>query len=411
MNKPLFWLGSALLLVLLFYFSMDGGLWHLDSSDYDNSGDQNEDSLDARQTDYFTMRGLEIVTYERIDGNWESERSDPIPYSFLTVLEIISDNDPSVSDTAKVMAWMFFYASIAQFFACISFLCSCYHHLRVQMDYNAFRQIANVSLIIVFLLPLLSGIYFFVAFPNAVENDTNFFSGVNEDSESFFGSITNSDYNTVFTWRPAIFYFVYTFFIPAIAVGNLIGYTPENVESYYSDATGSEFGENFMELPDHDDESHVSFREAVGYGASTITYWIGYIFVVALIGTLFSIISVWLMSKNTVTSWILVSVFGFFYFILSFALVLAISYKYLSDIRLRGNQSLVNKFSGNAKSLKKASPLRPLAKPATLVFDKKEKNNVDVSCPECSYIISVKSTGKEQELKCPECGLKGEITV
>ena len=139
MNKPLFWLGSGLLLVLLFYFSMDGGLWHLDSSDYDNSGDQNEGSLDARQTDYFTMRGLEIVTYERIDGNWESERSDPIPYSFLTVLEIISDNDPSVSDTAKVMAWMFFYASIAQFFACISFLCSCYHHLRVQMDYNAFR--------------------------------------------------------------------------------------------------------------------------------------------------------------------------------------------------------------------------------------------------------------------------------
>ncbi len=411
MSKPLYWIISGLSLVLLFYFSMDGGLWSIDSRDYENSAvEQDEDSLDYREKMYFSMRGMEVVTYDKVDGDWESETSDPIPYTFLTSLEIIEENDPNVSDMAKVMAWMFFYASIAQLFACISFFCSCYHHLKIQMEYDSLRLLANFSLAIVLILPLASGVYFFISFPNAVEADGSFFSNLDEDSNSFFGSVIGEG-NFVTSWRPAAFYFVYIFLIPAIAVVNLIGYTPENLESYYSGSSGSEFGESFMEIPDHDDDSHVSFREAVGYGASTITYWIGYIFVVSLIGVIFSLSSVWLITKNTVTSWVLVSVFGFFYFILTFALVLAISYKYLSDIRLRGNQSLVSVFSSNTNYSKKASPLMPLAKPATLFFDKKEDDEVKVSCPECSHEIAVKSTGKKQQLKCPECGLEGEITV
>ena len=230
MSKPLYWIISGLSLVLLFYFSMDGGLWSIDSRDYENNAvEQDEDSLDYREKMYFSMRGMEIVTYDKVDGDWESETSDPLPYTFLTSLEIIEENDPNVSDMAKVMAWMFFYASIAQLFACVSFFCSCYHHLKIQMEYDSLRLLANFSLAIVLILPLASGVYFFISFPNAVEADGSFFSNLDEDSNSFFGSVIG-DGNFVTSWRPAAFYFVYIFLIPAIAVVNLIGYTPENLE-------------------------------------------------------------------------------------------------------------------------------------------------------------------------------------
>ena len=124
MSKPLYWIISGLSLVLLFYFSMDGGLWSIDSRDYENSAvEQDEDSLDYREKMYFSMRGMEVVTYDKVDGDWESETSDPFPYTFLTSLEIIEENDPNVSDMAKVMAWMFFmpllhnYLLVSHFFA------------------------------------------------------------------------------------------------------------------------------------------------------------------------------------------------------------------------------------------------------------------------------------------------------
>ena len=342
-KKPLFWFVSSFFLVLLFYFSIDGGLWSIDDRDYDD-----RNNLVDRDGYYYSMRGVEYVTYAKSDDDWESKKSDLMPYTYLSSLEVISGDSPN--DVSWVMAWMFLFASTAQLFACIAFFCSGYHHLRIQWAYEKFKLLAKFSFMMVFILPLISGIIFFFAFPMAMEADSNFFSNKDENSSCivletcFIGSADLIE-NDVISWRPAIFYFVYTFFIPAIALVNYFGYKSKNLESHYSGTRGSDFGENFMELPNHDDEAHVSFRESVGYGVSTIAYWIGYIFVIGLIGVILSIISVWLISKNTVTSWVLVSVFNFLYIILVFALFLAISYKYLSDIRLRGNQSLVNQFS------------------------------------------------------------------
>jgi len=425
MTKPMHWAFLSFIMIILFYFVIDGGFWLQESKQYANNEDleSKENMVDRDQT-YYGISEVHVIDYYKENSNsneWKKEENN-LSYSFYSSLQIVTERDDyPVDDVTLVMAWMFIFASISQFFICISFFCSLYHHFKVQMEYYLVTIISNISLGTAVFLPIVSGLYFFYTFPRAIQEESDFFSVTTAgtyvyNSElvaniSFFGSSTVNE-TVYFSWRPAIYWFIYTFLLPILAVVTLIYNNSENVDSYYSDESGFEIGDSFMELPDHDDESHVSFREAVGYGVSTITYWIGYLFVVSLIGILFAFSSFWLMSKNTVTSYMLVSTFGFFYFILSFALILAISYKYLSDIRLRGNQSLVNSgFSSTSSSQRRASPLQPVPKTAKVFFDKKQSDIVVVSCPECSEEIEVSSTGKLQTLKCSECGTEGEITV
>ena len=139
-KKPLFWFVSSFFLVLLFYFSIDGGMWSIDYSEYDDGFDN---ALTDREGSYFSMRGVEYVIYTKSDDDWEREKLDPIPYTVFSSLEVISGDSPS--DVSWVMAWMFLFASTAQLFACIAFFCSGYHHLRVQREYEIFRLLAKFS--------------------------------------------------------------------------------------------------------------------------------------------------------------------------------------------------------------------------------------------------------------------------
>ena len=97
-----------------------------------------------------------------------------------------------------------------------------------------------------------------------------------------------------------------------------------------------------MTIPDHDDGYHVNFAEALGYGFSVLANWISYIVAIAVINAIFFVIITWVLLRGTFSSFVIAGILGFVGFLLNAALLMAVLYKYQSDINMKVSESLVN---------------------------------------------------------------------
>ena len=103
-----------------------------------------------------------------------------------------------------------------------------------------------------------------------------------------------------------------------------------------------------IDMPDHDDGKHVPFPEAMGYGVSTILNWIIYILVIVVLNVVMWFVITLLLagayaSESEVgmyVSFLLVFVAAFTMFVLTFALVVAIGYKFWSDVGMKAASAI-----------------------------------------------------------------------
>ena len=103
-----------------------------------------------------------------------------------------------------------------------------------------------------------------------------------------------------------------------------------------------------IDLPDHEDGQHVPFPEAMGYGVSTILNWIVYILVIVVLNVVMWFVITLLLagayaSESEVgmyVSFLLVFVAAFTMFVLTFALVVAIGYKFWSDVGMKAASAI-----------------------------------------------------------------------
>ena len=103
-----------------------------------------------------------------------------------------------------------------------------------------------------------------------------------------------------------------------------------------------------IDLPDHEDGQHVPFPEAMGYGISTILNWIAYILVITILNVIMLfVITLFLAGAYAAesemgmwVSFLLVFLAGFTMFVLTFALVVAIGYKFWSDVGMKAASAI-----------------------------------------------------------------------
>lgn len=103
-----------------------------------------------------------------------------------------------------------------------------------------------------------------------------------------------------------------------------------------------------IDMPDHEDGRHVPFPEAMGYGVSTILNWMAYILVIAILNVIIWFIITLLLAgayaaESELGMWgsfLLAFVAAFTMFVLTFALVVAIGYKFWSDVGMKAASAI-----------------------------------------------------------------------
>jgi hypothetical protein len=103
-----------------------------------------------------------------------------------------------------------------------------------------------------------------------------------------------------------------------------------------------------IDMPDHEDGKHVPFPEAMGYGVSTILNWMAYILVIAILNVIIWFIITLLLAgayaaESELGMWgsfLLAFVAAFTMFVLTFALVVAIGYKFWSDVGMKAASAI-----------------------------------------------------------------------
>jgi hypothetical protein len=251
-----------------------------------------------------------------------------------------------------------------------------------------FKTGALIFCVLSILLATATGIYFFIEWPSAYEEDTKFFEdngfenstwgegrfdySVQYSSYSFERctqerTITNSNYyylnngepNTSnncddevvnfnqqryidYEWKLTWNWFLITLLIPILGIICLVLIFSLDVDGYYSSTSTIDTIDEFMTIPDHDDGYHVNFAEALGYGFSVLANWISYIVAIAAINTVFFVIITWVLLRGTFSSFVIAGILGFVGFLLNAALLMAVLYKYQSDINMKISESLVN---------------------------------------------------------------------
>ena len=103
-----------------------------------------------------------------------------------------------------------------------------------------------------------------------------------------------------------------------------------------------------IDLPDHEDGKHVPFPEAMGYGVSTILNWMAYILVIVILNAIMWFIITLLLAGAYAAeselgmygSFLLVFLAAFTMFVLTFALVVAIGYKFWSDVGMKAASAI-----------------------------------------------------------------------
>ena len=276
-------------------------------------------------------------------------------------------------------------------FTMAMFLLLCiYFKVKIQFfDYpEFFKTGALIFCVLSILLATATGIYFFIEWPNAYDEDTKFFEdngfenstwgngrydySVQYDSYLFVRctqekSTTNSNYyylndgepNTStdctsegvnfnqqryieYEWKLTWNWFLITLLIPILGIICLLLIFSLDVDGYYSSTSTIDTIDEFMTIPDHDDGYHVNFAEALGYGFSVLANWISYIVAIAVINALFFVIITWVLLQGTFSSFVIAGILGFIGFLLNAALLMAVLYKYQSDINMKTSESLVN---------------------------------------------------------------------
>jgi len=146
------------------------------------------------------------------------------------------------------------------------------------------------------------------------------------------------DYEWKLTWN----WFLITLLIPILGIICLLLIFSLDVDGYYSSTSTIDTLDEFMTIPDHDDGYHVNFAEALGYGFSVLANWISYIVAIAVINAVFFVIITWVLLRGTFSSFVIAGILGFVGFLLNAALLMAVLYKYQSDINMKVSESLVN---------------------------------------------------------------------
>ena len=103
-----------------------------------------------------------------------------------------------------------------------------------------------------------------------------------------------------------------------------------------------------IDMPDHEDGKHVPFPEAMGYGVSTILNWMAYILVIVILNVIIWFIITLLLAgayaaESELGMWgsfLLAFVAAFTMFVLTFALVVAIGYKFWSDVGMKAASAI-----------------------------------------------------------------------
>ena len=265
-----------------------------------------------------------------------------------------------------------------------------YFKIKIQFFDNPefFKIGALIFCVFSILLATATGIYFFIEWPSAYEEDTKFFEdngfenstwgngrfdySVQYSSYSFekctqeratsnsnYYYLNNGEPNTSnncdnevvnfnqqryvdYEWKLTWNWFLITLLIPILGIICLLLIFSLDVDGYYSSTSTIDTIDEFMTIPDHDDGYHVNFAEALGYGFSVLANWISYIVAIAVINGVFFVIITWVLLRGTFSSFVIAGILGFVGFLLNTALLMAVLYKYQSDINMKISESLVN---------------------------------------------------------------------
>ena len=301
---------------------------------------------------------------------------------------IFSGEEASMAKTAADIHFLINLAQLMFTIAMFMLLCL-YFKIKIQfINPEFFKTGALLFCVLSILLAVATGIIFFNNWPGAYEEDTKLF-GENDLKESIWGSgryeetrihskytfdrctqertVTDSSYyylnggqpntdtncnvETVifyedvyieYEWKLTWNWFLITFLIPLLGLGCLFLTYDLDVDGYYSSTSSIDSIDEFMTIPDHDDGYHVSFAEALGYGFSVLANWISYIVAIAAINIVFFLIITWVLLRGTYSSFVIAAVLGFVGFLLNAALLMAVLYKYQSDVNMKTSESIVN---------------------------------------------------------------------
>ena len=116
-----------------------------------------------------------------------------------------------------------------------------------------------------------------------------------------------------------------------------------------------------IEMPDHDDGNHVPFSEAMGYGVSTLLNWIAYILAITIVNIVMFAFVMWLSTEAMVSeneagmflSLIVTFVASFIMFVLTAALLIAMGYKFWSDVGMKAASAVDLRSSKGGRGLRK----------------------------------------------------------
>lgn len=158
----------------------------------------------------------------------------------------------------------------------------------------------------------------------------------------------------------------------------------------------------------HDDGEHVPFSDALGYGVSTLLHWIFYILTICILDAIMIAIVIIMTGVSVkvgsgvgvIFSLLLAFVAGFVMIVLSASLLVAMVYKALSDIGMKG--------ASNITVERSAFP--SLDKTPQLIFSQETKM-AEIKCPSCEKNFSVKKLGQLQDVKCTFCGQEGSLKI
>lgn len=307
------------------------------------------------------------------------------------------------SSTVKITDNVHLAINLSQlFFTITMFMLLClYFKIKIQFfDPEIFRTAALMFGVISILLAVGAGIYFLNGWPSAYEDDTKKFEQNNLEksiwsdgrydysvsySQYSFDrctverTVTNSDYDYLnngnpytnsdceqeivnfnqeryieYKWGLTSNWLLLTLLIPLLGLLCLFLVFNLDVVGYYSSSTSIDSMDEFMMIPDHNDGYHVNFAEALGYGFSVLTNWISYIVAIAAINIAFFFIITWVLLRGTFSSFVIAGVLGFVGFLLNTALLMAVLYKYQSDVGMKASESLVNEGLKNISSFSRS---------------------------------------------------------
>ena len=116
-----------------------------------------------------------------------------------------------------------------------------------------------------------------------------------------------------------------------------------------------------IEMPDHNDGNHVPFSEAMGYGVSTLLNWIAYILAITILNFVMGVIVFGIAAGSAESgslggmyiSFFLMFVAGFIMFVLTAALLIAIGYKFWSDVGMKAASAVDFRSPKGGRGLRK----------------------------------------------------------